>query len=368
MHEYFNYNIKGKNEDITTLLEKISDRICEDAYEDTSIPRFLLENSSDLMKYWDESKKKFLKFPKTETSITIGDVEEMNYGGKLDFEEINDFMIQHAKNLNILGEYANSTVSYEICVLIKNGLSKQIDNFQRDEYLEDLCVHGDKKTRTSNPWFGEDFEDLFDYAERSGIDIDDLNQFEDLIEDHEFSGLREILEKAFIYECEPLSDSIEPLLEDGVNGVFFKNKIKFKKLISNFVIEHAGDDKQYASYDEGKKTAVIRVEVKGTQHEGRSSRIEKISVGKIVNVVREPNNPYNSNNLAVYNTLGESLGNLSAELGNALSPLIDGNVAAIQSAKASYVEPLSQRSKNAKKAILYVELAIKLEETRQDNQ
>lgn len=216
MQESFYYNVKGKNEDIAAFMERISEGIRrdmfeddnEDEYEELSIPRFLVENSNDLFEYWDDSTKDFTRIPGSVTSITIGSYEELNYGYELDFQEMNYFMIQNAKNLTVLGEYSNSIVSYEICFMLRNGVSKQIDNFCRDAYLEDLDVIGDAEILVHNPWFGKDFEELFCYAKKSGIDITDPDQRMELIEEHEFSGLREILEKAYKYDCEPLSDSI----------------------------------------------------------------------------------------------------------------------------------------------------------------
>ena len=215
MHEYFNYKIEGKNEDISLFLEKISEGICKDTCEYSSPPRFLLENSNTLLKYWNESKKNFSKLPKTITSITLGDDEEQNYEGELDFQEMNDFMVLNARNLSVTGSYSNSSMNYNICFLMKNGVFKQIDSFEVESYIGSLDIDGDSETLISNPWFGEEFKDLFDEAVYDGIDMDDLVQRKEYIYEHEFYCHCGILEKAFRYGCEPLSNSITSLKSDN---------------------------------------------------------------------------------------------------------------------------------------------------------
>ena len=75
--------------------------------------------------------------------------------------------------------------------------------------------------------------------------------------------------------------------------------------------------------------------------------------------MREAKNQYNSNNLTVQNEFGESLGNISASVCDAVSPLIDKNLLEIHSVRVSRVEPKSKRGKRAKKAILFVEMRLK---------
>lgn len=128
-----------------------------------------------------------------------------------------------------------------------------------------------------------------------------------------------------------------------------------------------GLDKVGASYDERTGIAVIKTEVQGTLYEGRTPRIESLSVGSALKIVREPSNTYNSNNLSVRNMKNESLGNLSSEIGNALSPLMDEKAAAITKASVSYVEPRSARGPQAKKAILYTEFQVKLQQVTTGN-
>ena len=122
-----------------------------------------------------------------------------------------------------------------------------------------------------------------------------------------------------------------------------------------------GEEYTGASYEEGSGKAVLRVEVMGTGYEGRTPRIERLSAGDRVEIVREPENEYNSNNLAVRNTNGESLGNLAAEIGNCLSPLIDDGAATVKKAKVSLVKTMADKGPRAKKADLYVEFEVKLQ-------
>ena len=122
-----------------------------------------------------------------------------------------------------------------------------------------------------------------------------------------------------------------------------------------------GEEHTGASYEEGSGKAVLRVEVMGTGYEGRTPRIETLSEGNRVEIVREPENEYNSNNLGVRNTNGESLGNLSAEISNCLSPLIDDGAATVKKAKVSLVKTMADKGPRAKKADLYVEFEVKLE-------
>lgn len=122
----------------------------------------------------------------------------------------------------------------------------------------------------------------------------------------------------------------------------------------------SGDDKVYADYNAATGKIVIRTEVKGTGETERIARIEYLYEGAKIKIRREPTNRYNSNNLLVTNAGGAELGNIGADVGDVLSPLIDAGLASVDSASVSYVEPLSKRSSRAKKALLYVEMNITL--------
>lgn len=51
-------------------------------------------------------------------------------------------------------------------------------------------------------------------------------------------------------------------------------------------------DQYYGSYDETTQTIILKTEVKGLRYEGRTPRLEKISVGDPVVVAREESNIY----------------------------------------------------------------------------
>ena len=114
-------------------------------------------------------------------------------------------------------------------------------------------------------------------------------------------------------------------------------------------------DKVDGSIDDN-KNGIIRFEVKGTRYDGRTELIEKVHAGDIVKIVRDEKNAYNSNNFYVSSISGKDLGNLPAELCNAVAPLYDLGELRIDKAFVSYVEPLSKRSRNAKQAMLFVEI------------
>lgn len=115
-------------------------------------------------------------------------------------------------------------------------------------------------------------------------------------------------------------------------------------------------DKSDGIFDENTGEILLRFEVKGTRYEGRTEQIEKIQIGEAVLPVREKGNIYNTNNFTFYNKNNMNLGNMPAELCNALAPLYDAGLLELDSAEVSYVEPISQRSRHAKQAVLFVEL------------
>lgn len=112
-------------------------------------------------------------------------------------------------------------------------------------------------------------------------------------------------------------------------------------------------------YDEVSNTVIIRVEAKGLRYDNRTQNLEKISIGDAVDVVRDPSNPFNSNNFMI-NKGVDSLGNLPADLCNVLAPLYDSGYAAVISSKVSYIEKLRERSRYAKQGVMFVEIEIKL--------
>ena len=106
---------------------------------------------------------------------------------------------------------------------------------------------------------------------------------------------------------------------------------------------------------------LLRFEVKGTRYEGRTEQIEKVQLYDEVLVRRDENNSYNANNFELLTSTGKSLGNMPAELCNAIAPVYDSGELRLQKAHVSYVEPISKRSRHAKQAVLFVELKLILQ-------
>lgn len=101
---------------------------------------------------------------------------------------------------------------------------------------------------------------------------------------------------------------------------------------------------------------LLRFEVKGTRYDGRTEQIEKVKVDDPIQIQRDKDNIYNSNNFRMFTQKGKDVGNMPADLCNALAPLYDQYKVKFSSMRVSYVEPLSIRSRHAKQAILFVEL------------
>ena len=115
-------------------------------------------------------------------------------------------------------------------------------------------------------------------------------------------------------------------------------------------------DQSDGTYDEESGELVLRFESKGTRYDGRTEQIEKVRLGDIIRVIREPDNPFNPNNFQLFTEKGKSVGNMPAELCNAIAPLYDSGELRFLGASVSYVEPISKRNRHAKQAMLYVEL------------
>ena len=101
---------------------------------------------------------------------------------------------------------------------------------------------------------------------------------------------------------------------------------------------------------------LIRFEVKGTRYEGRTEQIEKVKVRDAVQICRDRENAYNSNNFMILTARGKNLGNMPAQLCNVIAPLFDGGNLSFVQSEVSFVEPISKRSRHAKQAVLFVEL------------
>ncbi len=116
------------------------------------------------------------------------------------------------------------------------------------------------------------------------------------------------------------------------------------------------------SFDSETGEIMLRFESKGTRYEGRTERIETLSKGTPITLVRDPGNAYNHNNYILMTETQQDVGNMPADLCNAVAPLQDEGLLVWKSACVSYVEPISRRSRYAKQAILFVEAHGQLKE------
>ena len=98
----------------------------------------------------------------------------------------------------------------------------------------------------------------------------------------------------------------------------------------------------------------LHFESRGTRYDGRSELIEHLHVGDPITLHRDPKNPYNPNNFIIMTQRNEDVGNMPAELCNVIAPLYDAGILNFDSAEVSFLEPLSQRSRHARQAVLFV--------------
>ena len=115
-------------------------------------------------------------------------------------------------------------------------------------------------------------------------------------------------------------------------------------------------DKSEGIWNELSRSLLLRFEARGTRYDGRTERIERVKDGDPIFVQRDPGNPYNSNNFRLLTEKGGDVGNMPAELCNAIAPLYDGGALVFTRACVSYVEPITKRSRYARQAVLFVEL------------
>lgn len=115
-----------------------------------------------------------------------------------------------------------------------------------------------------------------------------------------------------------------------------------------------------ALFQESTGCLILRFESKGTRYDGRTEQIEKVKVGDAIRITRDKKNVFNPNNFLLMTEKGKDVGNMPAEICNAVAPLYDEGSLVIESAKVSFVEPISARSRHAKQAILFVEMHAKI--------
>ena len=115
-------------------------------------------------------------------------------------------------------------------------------------------------------------------------------------------------------------------------------------------------DQYLGVYDADTGSFLIRFESKGTRYNGRTEQIEKVKAEDPLEIRRDPENQFNSNNFLIFTERGYDVGNMPAELCNVIAPLYDSGELTIDSVKASFVDPISKRSRYAKQAVLFVEV------------
>ena len=115
-------------------------------------------------------------------------------------------------------------------------------------------------------------------------------------------------------------------------------------------------DQSDGIYDSLSPHFTIQFEARGTRYDGRTEQIEQVHVNDGIVIVREKDNPFNSNNFTLFTLNHKNVGNMPAELCNVIAPLYDEGCLVIDSASVSFVEPITKRSRYAKQAVLFVEL------------
>lgn len=119
-------------------------------------------------------------------------------------------------------------------------------------------------------------------------------------------------------------------------------------------------EQSFGFYNSATGEILIRFEAKGTRYEGRTEQLERVNLGDELRLVRERENPFNPNNFTIVTGKGKNVGNVPAQLCNAMAPLYDSGELILHQASVSYLEPISKRSRYAKQAILFVELKASL--------
>lgn len=120
-------------------------------------------------------------------------------------------------------------------------------------------------------------------------------------------------------------------------------------------------DQSDGYFDAETGIAELRFESKGTRYGDRTEQIESLKPGDGIIVERDPDNRYNSNNFVLKTASGKDVGNMPAELCNAIAPLYDAGELEILESKVSFVDPISKRSRYAKQAMLFVYLKCRIE-------
>lgn len=163
---------------------------------------------------------------------------------------------------------------------------------------------------------------------------------------------------------------MEKLKEELLRELIYLHRQKelAHKFSSDYFEPHMTEyaDQSDGIYDLVSGEITMRFQSKGTRYEGRTEQIEKVKNGDPIKVVRDKNSSINPNNFLLMTMKDKDVGLMPLELCNVIAPLYDSGVLTFCGSKVSFVEPISKRSRYAKKAILFVELKAKFNDSKTD--
>lgn len=136
---------------------------------------------------------------------------------------------------------------------------------------------------------------------------------------------------------------------------------KFQNIPSNYFEPGKMEnlDQYEGLIDEKNKIITLKTPIKGLKYNDRSKVVEFLNNGDNVVIERDELNQYNSNNFVVKTIKMKEIGYLDASLCNSLAPLFDNNLITIVESSISYLERLSERSRYAVQAIVFIKLILK---------
>ena len=144
-------------------------------------------------------------------------------------------------------------------------------------------------------------------------------------------------------------------------------RLEAKRILSETVSEDYYEpgmmenlNRYLGNIDEETGMIEIRFESRGLRYDERTQHLNRISIGDEIRLVREKQNPFNSNNFMLLNKRSESLGNMPAELCNVIGPLFDAGCLQFLSSTVSYLERIAERSRYARQGVLFVDLKMQL--------
>lgn len=141
-------------------------------------------------------------------------------------------------------------------------------------------------------------------------------------------------------------------VDEWLNFGKFRLKETEKEYLAKYNIEYDKETKKYVDLTP-EEPKVVYYNLVGTQYEGRNERIENLKIGDELQLVREPDNPYDSNAILVINDKG-SIGHLLRCDAEYLAPCIDSGKISIKKVVVADVIPLSKQKNGRKSAHVYI--------------